>query len=174
MEVNPDPSRPAPFIGPLPDESAHHPYHGWPVLIPPTSRDAYLSGYHALNLPPLPGEPASGDWHQVPTWWSATRLDAYGLRPQAPLWTAAGEPYGTPIPLPIRDLLPLRDARPALAILHHPAAQRVNPAADPGSILQHGLAPRPRVTSYILVLPCVGKVRLIQPEEDLFVPDLAE
>ena len=67
--------------------------HGWPVLIPPTSRDTYLSGYHALNFPPLPGEPASGDWHQAPTWWSPTHLDAYGLRPQAPLWTAVGEPY---------------------------------------------------------------------------------
>lgn len=98
-----------------------HPKRGWPIWIPPTTETAYLSGYTALNVPALPGEPRLGDWHEDDAWWSPTYLRGDGQPDIAQLWGPDGARPGAPAPPE------LRDARTALAQLEHPAGKDTTP-----------------------------------------------
>ena len=101
--------------------SRYHPARGWPTHVPQTSQQGYLSGYHALNLPTLPGEPRLGDWQESATWWGPTYLGADGVPDTATLWGPAGDLEGVP------GTPELLDARTALALIEHPAANHANP-----------------------------------------------
>ena len=111
----------APHLGALEDPWPDRPYRegcGWPIWIPPTSARAYISGSFALNLPTVPDEPDLGDWHKDETWWSPVYLDGEDRPVQAPVWGPDGTAMAAPGP-PV-----LRDARPALTQVGHPAAGR--------------------------------------------------
>lgn len=101
--------------------ATYDPIRGWPVAIPPTYRTAYLSGMTALNLPASREDPHPGDWHTIATWWSPTYLDVHDRPFTAPLWGPDGDIAGAPAPPH------LRDARPALARLSHPAGTHPTP-----------------------------------------------
>ncbi|MCY4600811.1 MAG: hypothetical protein OXF27_12940 [Acidobacteria bacterium] len=113
-----------PHLGTLSDPWPDRPWregYGWPVWIPPTSPRAYLSGSFALNLPTLPGKPRLGDWHDDGAWWSQVYVDGRGRPVDVPLWGPDGATTATP------GTPRLHDARPALAQVHHPAAEGSTP-----------------------------------------------
>ncbi|MCY4003571.1 MAG: hypothetical protein OXF33_07695 [Rhodospirillales bacterium] len=114
----------APHLEALEDPWPNRPYregYGWPVWIPPTSARAYISGSFALNLPTVPDEPELGDWHKDGAWWSPVYLDGEDCPVRAPVWGPDGTAIAAPGP-PV-----LRDARPALVQVGHPAARRGTP-----------------------------------------------
>lgn len=113
-----------PHLAALADPWPDRPYregYGWPLWIPPTGPQAYISGLFALNLPTVPGEARLGDWHKEGTWWSPSYLDGNDRPIQTPVWGPEGSAAAAPGP-PV-----LHDARRALAQVGHPAACRQAP-----------------------------------------------
>lgn len=97
------------------------PRYWFPIPVPDTRATAYLSGIRALNLPATPDEDRPGDWCGPGVWWWPSDAQTSPLPPPAELWGPDGEIAGAPLPPQ------LRDARPALALLRHPAAKRASP-----------------------------------------------
>lgn len=112
-----DNGRPLPSAAPpeLSPEQCYRPEHGWPVTVPHTRSDAYLSGLHALNIP-SPYSP--GDWHKEQTWWTARYWSRQNTPHRTPLWGPQGSIEAAP------GTPNLRDARVGLGELAHPAALR--------------------------------------------------
>lgn len=108
-------------MAPETPRSTYDPRHGWAVEIPPTSREAYISGLDALNLPRTDTDQSSGDWHETATWWSPTYLDGNDRPHRVQRWGPKGEIEATPI------TPTLRDARSALAVIEHPGTTQSKP-----------------------------------------------
>ncbi len=106
LPIDPCATQPAPY----------DPVRGWPLAVPRTHRTAYLSGMTALNLPATSDDQHPGDWHAIGTWWSPTYLNVHDRPSTAVLWGPDGDITAAPC------APRLRDARPALARLGHPAA----------------------------------------------------
>ena len=98
--------------------------HAW---IPATSQSAYLSPFAALNLPD-PVYPDGGDWHRA-CW----EVPLEGIREKA---RTIGVQKGPELE-PMRKLLgtrELRDYRPSLRRIGHPAGKRQTPVWGPSHV----------------------------------------